>query len=44
MNRSKLLVSSIRGAAILSFAQFAFGTPSQTRVYHTATMDHAAVA
>jgi hypothetical protein len=43
MNRSKLLVSSIGGAAILSCAQFAYAATSQTRVDYTAAMDRAAV-
>jgi hypothetical protein len=43
MNRSKLLVSSLGGAAILSVAQFAFAATAQTRVDYTAAMDRATV-
>lgn len=41
MNRSKLLVASIQGVAILSFAPLTFATTPQTRVDYTAARDHA---
>jgi hypothetical protein len=42
MNRSKLLVASIGGAAVLSFTQIAFAT-TQTRADYTAAVDRASV-
>jgi hypothetical protein len=43
MNRSKVLVVSIGGAAILSCAQFAFAMTTQTRTDYSAALDRASV-
>jgi hypothetical protein len=43
MNRSKLLVASMGGAAILSVAQFAFAMTTQTRTDYRAAMDRTSV-
>jgi len=41
VNRSKFLIASIGGAAILTFAQVAFATTTQTRIDYPAAMEHA---
>ena len=43
MNRSRLLIASIGGAAILSCAQFAFAKTAQPRADYTAAKDQASV-
>jgi hypothetical protein len=43
MNRYKMLVASIGGAAILSCAQFAFAMTMQTRADYSAAVDRASV-
>jgi len=43
MNRSKLLVASIGGVAILCSAQFSMAKTTQTRVDYTAATEHASV-